>query len=108
MLSRACADIDPSHVFTGGAHGFDTIAAYWAAENMKMAEHIIIHPKHLHWNHELAKVDFKLRPVLGDYMDRNDVLVRDADILIAYPSSCQEVIRSGTWATVRRARKRDI
>lgn len=40
------------------------------------------------------------------YMKRNDALVAFADVLWAFPRSAREEQRSGTWATVRRARKR--
>jgi len=38
------------------------------------------------------------------YMDRNDRIVASCDILIATPEGLGEVLRSGTWATVRRAK----
>lgn len=42
------------------------------------------------------------------YMDRNDRIIRPIDIppidvLLAFPKAAQEEVRSGTWATVRRA-----
>ena len=39
------------------------------------------------------------------YLDRNHDIVDEADILIVAPSSNQEKLRSGTWATCRYARK---
>lgn len=39
------------------------------------------------------------------YMIRNDRLVHHADVLIAFPETEHEQLRSGTWATIRRARK---
>jgi hypothetical protein len=38
-------------------------------------------------------------------MDRNDDIVADSDVLLAFPKENYEVLRSGTWATVRRAKK---
>lgn len=38
------------------------------------------------------------------YLDRNQAIVDECRVLIAVPKT-QELIRSGTWATVRRARK---
>jgi len=38
------------------------------------------------------------------YLYRNTDIVRGTDCLIATPSSSAEQLRSGTWATVRRAR----
>lgn len=43
------------------------------------------------------------------YMERNQDIVNEVDLLIACPKEqVGEVVRSGTWATVRRARKRGI
>jgi len=38
-------------------------------------------------------------------LDRNEDIVADADLQIGTPSTHKEVMRSGTWATIRRARK---
>lgn len=43
-----------------------------------------------------------------DYMDRNDQLVAWSDDLTAFPRTSIEELRSGTWATVRRAQKKGI
>jgi len=40
-----------------------------------------------------------------NYLERNEDIVRDTDFLIACPEG-PEVMRSGTWATVRYARKK--
>lgn len=42
------------------------------------------------------------------YIERNHKLVDSVNVLIATPAQTQEVLRSGTWATVRYARKRGI
>lgn len=39
------------------------------------------------------------------YLERNHDIVDETDILIAAPGSTNEALRSGTWATVRYARK---
>lgn len=41
----------------------------------------------------------------GDPLQRNHVIVENSDILIAAPQEDGEILRSGTWATVRYARK---
>lgn len=40
-----------------------------------------------------------------DYIPRNHDIVDDTDMLIATPKEFEEQLRSGTWATVRYARK---
>jgi hypothetical protein len=39
------------------------------------------------------------------YMKRNEDIVRQCDVLIAAPAQDKMAVRSGTWATVRRALK---
>ena len=39
------------------------------------------------------------------YMERNERIVRKADILLATPAEAEEQLRSGTWSTIRKARK---
>lgn len=43
-----------------------------------------------------------------EYLDRNTDIVNCSDLLIATPKEMQEVLRSGTWSTIRKARKRGI
>lgn len=39
------------------------------------------------------------------YLERNKDIVNECDLLIACPKTAEETIRSGTWSTVRYARK---
>ncbi len=39
------------------------------------------------------------------YLDRNRDIVNETDVLIAFPSSEIEELRSGTWSTIRYAKK---
>lgn len=57
-----------------------------------------------HGTHSLGKVI----EVPGGYMVRNDAIVAHSDVLLAFPQTCTEVLRSGTWATIRRARKAGV
>jgi hypothetical protein len=41
------------------------------------------------------------------YLKRNRDIVDNSDVLIATPSSSEEVLRSGTWATIRYAKKQN-
>jgi len=42
------------------------------------------------------------------YLDRNKDIVRACDMLIAAPRTLTEELRSGTWATIRYARKQGV
>lgn len=50
-----------------------------------------------------CKYDIEREPKA--YMERNDEIVRECEWLIAAPKGFEEELRSGTWATIRRARK---
>jgi len=39
------------------------------------------------------------------YLARNQDIVDETEVLIAVPAQKKEIVRSGTWATIRRARK---
>lgn len=48
-----------------------------------------------------AEVTYEPKPPL----DRNTTIVDASDVMLACPGEFDEVLRSGTWATIRRARK---
>jgi len=64
---------------------------------------IIIHPPDCDKFRSFCKSEFILSP--KSYLDRNKDIVNNTDILIAFPSSETEILRSGTWSTIRYARK---
>ena len=43
-----------------------------------------------------------------EYLKRNRAIVKRSDILIATPGQREEILHSGTWSTVRYARKKGI
>ncbi len=51
---------------------------------------------HVHLNH----VTFAVRAPL----DRNTLIINNASVMIAAPRTIKQLPRSGTWATIRRAR----
>lgn len=67
------------------------------------------------WDRKKVAPDFRVwcfgyqeMPPGTDYMDRNQELVSQVIDLTAFPRENEEQLRSGTWATVRRARERGI
>lgn len=69
----------------------------------KQNVNIIIHPPF-----DSKKRAFKKGDVLHEpkaYLDRNQDIASECQVLIATPKENYEVVRSGTWATIRRARE---
>lgn len=64
---------------------------------------VVIHPPKVDTYRAFCEGD-EYRPN-RDYMVRNHAIVAESEVLIACPSTATEELRSGTWATVRRARK---
>lgn len=58
-----------------------------------------INPKNRAW------CDFDTLMPEGEYHDRDKKIVHDSQLLIACPDGTSEVLRSGTWTTIRYARK---
>lgn len=85
----------------GDCVGADALAHHLATD---IGYRIKIHPP----ENERLRACCKGALIVEDvkpYIERNHDIVDDTEILIAVPSSMHEVLRSGTWATVRYARK---
>lgn len=69
---------------------------------MDMTE-VVCHPP----DEERKRCHFKsdVFRVKKPYIERNHDIVDETDMLIACPNGSSEVLRSGTWATIRYARK---
>jgi hypothetical protein len=103
---------DATEFTTGGAFGIDTTTAYlgWSLR-IRLSHSVLLRgcfPEGRRFNDiTLYWVD-RVEMIPGGYMKRNDVLVAHADVLLAFPKTPQEELRSGTWATIRRARKAGV
>lgn len=64
---------------------------------------IVIHPPIIERKRAFCKGDFIYDP--ADYLVRNKDIVNMTECLIATPKSHVESLRSGTWSTIRYARK---
>lgn len=87
-------------------HHGDCVGADQQAHRMALEMHarVVVHPPDDHRKRGWAKGAHETRPPLG-YLDRNRRIVENCDLLIATPATDREVLRSGTWATVRYARR---
>jgi predicted Rossmann fold nucleotide-binding protein DprA/Smf involved in DNA uptake len=101
---------------SGGAFGVDTYAAIVALDVAPEATHHLCLPNGNVFNTSLealwasmnAKNLIIEKADKPGYMARNDLLVKRigaAGMLLAFPERAAEARRSGTWSTVRRARK---
>ncbi len=77
--------------------------AHHMIKEVRPSVKVIIHPP-LDDKHRAYCKGGKLLPV-KDYLSRNHDIVDSVDWLIATPKEEGEVLRSGTWATIRYARK---
>lgn len=100
----------PGTFNTGGAVGVDTLA-FWEGLGLWVSEtkHRVLYPDDENWNsaelRAASHLGVEFIPITGGYMKRNDALVAACDLLIAFPRTGKSKLRSGTWATVRRADK---
>lgn len=67
---------------------------------------IVIHPPSINSQRSFCK-DSVTTKEPKPYLTRNHNIVNESDILIAFPSTKEEVLRSGTWSTIRYAIKRN-
>lgn len=64
---------------------------------------VVIHPPDVDELRAFRTGDISLPP--KKYLARNHNIVKKTDVLIAFPSVKKEVLRSGTWSTIRYAKK---
>lgn len=86
----------------GDCVGADTI---FHNELTKNNIQVVIHPPNVNSMRSFCKSENILRP--KSYLERNKDIVNSSTILVAFPDSEHERVRSGTWSTVRYARKRE-
>lgn len=87
----------------GDCKGSDKLFHYFVTLEMKRNEDIYIHPP----NSNSLRAFCQSPNILPSkpYLDRNWDIANEVDVLLATPKEMQEIIRSGTWSTVRYARK---
>lgn len=91
----------PIEVHHGDCIGGD-VYFHHVAKNLNLR--VVLHPPSNPKSRCFCDADYthKEKP----YLDRNHDIVDDTDILIACPATAKEVLRSGTWATIRYAEKK--
>lgn len=100
VVARMLHGFKPEEFHHGDCVGADADAHSIASQ---IGLKIVIHPPEYESKRAFCDGDEvrKKKP----YLERNHDIVDETDILIATPKSTKEELRSGTWATVRHARK---
>lgn len=108
-FARLILDLYPSEFHHGDCIGADDeahrIVRFFDFHHQKSPRQlrIIIHPPIKNSKRAFCGGEALLPK---DYLSRNHDIVNSTDLLIACPESNKEETRSGTWATVRYARKK--
>jgi len=86
----------------GGCHGADCEAHWIVGPHAARYVHPGDEDQHRKWT---IRSDYAVVCHWKPYLERNHDIVDVCEVLIAAPSSLTEELRSGTWATIRYARK---
>jgi len=99
-----CVSVLPARAVHGGAVGADEEFDAFLVRAGMVAQDVDVYPasvdRWVKWV-DAGRTVYAVRPPLA----RNRFIVRDCDYLIAAPATAEEVRRSGTWATIRYARR---
>jgi hypothetical protein len=101
-LRRVLADRGTTILHHGDCVGADAEAHDLA---VSIGCEVVIHPPILASKRAWKHAEPTLKPKA--YLSRNKDIVQDTEMLVAAPAEETEQIRSGTWSTVRFARKLD-
>jgi hypothetical protein len=107
VIKQRALETDPSRVVF--AHHGDCLGADSQFDEICRRHHvqIVLHPPIL--MAKRARCDQREPPCIVraplDYLERNKAIIHECSYLIATPKEAIEQVRSGTWATVRYARR---
>ena len=90
---------------TGELHHGDCVGADAEAHDVarSFGLRVVVHPPIKSGKRAWKKGDETREP--REYLERNGEIVLETEMLVATPGEFQEQLRSGTWSTVRRARR---
>ena len=95
-------NLGPIEFHHGDCIGADT-DAHIIVRHVSVKSEITGHPPIASEKRAFCNCDYL--EVLKDYLIRNHEIVKATDFMIATPQQFGEILRSGTWATIRYAKK---
>ncbi len=104
-LRRLLLELRPVEFHHGDCIGADA-QAHELVRELCIDCRIVLHPPDVDVARERCTADEERRP--RPYLKRNEEIVAESDLVVACPATPGEVLRSGTWATVRRARAAEV
>jgi hypothetical protein len=111
-IRRQIAGLRADRFVSGCAYGADTVAMLEAWQFLNCPEYVLTIPVGKKYNAGLEyfgeRNGWTLEYIKGGYMARNDRTIELATELHAFPATPDEILRSGTWATIRRAKRKGI
>lgn len=90
----------------GDCVGADAECHTIAVETLQDRLTVVLHPPTNSYKRAYCTSPGQITLPALPYLDRNQAIVDAVDGMFATPEEEEEQLRSGTWATVRRARKR--
>lgn len=102
VLVKVLARLKPSEVHHGDCIGAD-LEFHLRAASLVPQPLIILHPPENGKQRSFCTADVVCEPL--PYLQRNREIVQATNMLLATPGSEREVMRAGTWATIRYARE---
>jgi len=103
VFMRLMKELGPVEFHHGDCIGADALAAKLVLSNFPDCK-VVCHPPV--YTSKQANVGGHVVLPRKPYLDRNHDIVNASDVLVATPKEKEEQLRSGTWATVRYARRR--
>lgn len=103
LASHAHKIRDITEIHHGGCVGAD--AQFHAITRSMWFVTNTVHPASNVSPEKQAKLDYAIYMYAKPALERNHDIVDSVDVMIATPAQDNEVLRSGTWATIRYARK---
>lgn len=106
-LTAYLRQLCPRYFHYGGALGADAEALRIVRQLFSSAQcSVVLHPSNLHDQQSFVAGEADVTMPELHPLQRNRKIVDACELLFAAPYETHEVMRSGTWSTVRYARKR--